>query len=211
VSNDANGRVSFGDFTYGAADAGKTFTYTIAEVAGTDETVIYDSSLIRLTVRVTKNADGAIVAEGTYEGTTDGGTYAVTDNPTFVNEYDTVAIHAVKRSREEPYDPLPGAHYGLWMVNPGGEDVYMGLGRNQLEVEGSELVSSDNGDLYYDIPLLEGVAYYFLEEWPPPAGHLVDPYPTDYFTLVHDKENGKFRLVYEADADFSKYCPGITR
>ena len=97
------------------------------------------------------------------------------------------------------------------MVNPNGEDVYMGLGRDQLEEEGSKLESSINGDLYYNIPLLEGVAYYFLEEWPPPAGHLVDPYPTDYFTLVHDKENGKFRLVYEADADFSKYCPGITR
>lgn len=211
VSNDANGKVSFGDFTYGPADAGKTFTYTIVELAGTDETVVYDNEPIKLTVKVTKNADGAIVAEGTYEDATDNGTYVVTDNPTFVNEYDTIAIHAIKRSREEPYDPLPGAHYGLWMVNPGGEDVYMGLGRNQLEVEGSELVSSDNGDLYYDIPLLEGVAYYFLEEWPPPAGHLVDPYPTDYFTLVHDKENGKFRLVYEADADFSKYCPGVTR
>jgi hypothetical protein len=37
----------------------------------------------------------------------------------------------------------------------------------------------------------------------------VDPYPTDYFTLVRDKEKGTFRLVYEADEDFSKYCPDI--
>ncbi|MDO4806961.1 MAG: DUF5979 domain-containing protein [Coriobacteriales bacterium] len=209
--NDANGKVSFGDFQYGPEDINKPFTYTIVEVKGTDETVAYDDEVIKLSVSVTAGEGGAVVATGTYTQADESGVIKATDNPTFINEYDTIVIHAVKRSREEPYDPLPGAHYGLWMLNPNGEDVYMGLGRNQVDEEGSELVSSDNGDLYYDIPLLEGVAYYFLEEWPPPAGHLVDPYPTDYFTLVHDKENGKFRLVYEADDDFAKYCPGVTR
>ena len=105
------------------------------------------------------------------------------------------------------HDGLPGAHYGLWMVNPSGEDVYMGLGRNQLEEAGSKQESDENGNLYYDVPMLEGVAYYFLEEWPPPAGHLVDPYPTDYFTIVH--EDGKFRIVYETEPEFAEKCPGV--
>ncbi|MDO4806785.1 MAG: FctA domain-containing protein, partial [Coriobacteriales bacterium] len=211
VSNDVNGAVSFDAITYTDANVGQTYTYTIVEQPSSDETVVIDDHAIRLAIKVSEGAEGQIVVEGTYSDVDQSGALTQTTDPTFVNNYDTIVIHAVKRSREEPYDPLPGAHYGLWMVNPDGEDVYMGLGRNQVESEGAELVSSENGDLYYDLPLLEGVAYYFLEEWPPPAGHLVDPYPTDYFTLVHDKEAGTFRLVYEADADFAKYCPGITR
>ncbi|MDO4538126.1 MAG: FctA domain-containing protein, partial [Coriobacteriales bacterium] len=192
-------------------DIGKTYTYTIVENDTGDETVVYDDSAIKLTVTLSAGADGEVIANASYSKVALDGTVATDNTDTFINEYDSIVIHAVKRSREEPYDPLPGAHYGLWMVNPGGEDVYMGLGRDQEEKEGSKLESSANGDLYYDLPLLEGVAYYFLEESPPPAGHLVDPYPTDFFTLVHDKESGEFRLVYEGDADFSKYCPGVTR
>lgn len=211
ATNDANGAIAFDAIEYKPADIGKTFTYTFVENNTGDETIAYDTDVIRLTVTVGRGSDGEVKADANYAKFNVDGTPDTNSPDTFINEYDTIVIHAIKRSREEPYDPLPGAHYGLWMVNPDGEDVYMGLGRNQQQREGSELVSSDNGDLYYDIPLLEGVAYYFLEEWPPPEGHLVDPYPTDYFTLVHDKENGRFRLVYEADADFAKYCPGVTR
>jgi pilin isopeptide linkage protein len=210
VTNDANGSVSFDAIFFDDSNIGQTYEYTIVEVPTDDETVVFDENPIRLTIKVSEGEDHEVVAEGTYSKATDGATYEKADDPTFVNTFDTIVIHAVKRSREEPYDPLPGAHYGLWMVNPNGEDVYMGLGRNQEEKEGSEDVSSANGDLYYDLPLLEGVAYYFLEEWPPPAGHLVDPYPTDYFTLVRDKEKGAFRFVYEADEDFSTYCPDVT-
>lgn len=210
VTNDANGTVKFNAMQFGTSDIG-THEYTIVERAGTDEAILYDKDPIKLTVTVSKSesGDGELLVNGVYEDKNEEGQYVQTDNPTFVNSYDSIVIHTVKRSREEPYDPLPGAHYGLWMVNPNGEDIYMGLGRNQQQVEGSELVSSDNGDLYYDIPMLEGVAYYFLEEWPPPAGHLVDPYPTDLFTLVHDKD-GSFRLVYELDDEFATYCPGVT-
>ncbi len=208
VTNDANGMVKFNPMQFGTSDIGP-HEYTIVERAGNDEAILYDKDPIKLTVTVSEGEGGEIVASGVYKDKNDEGQYVETDDPTFVNAYDSIVIHTVKRSREEPYDPLPGAHYGLWMVNPDGPDIYMGLGRNQQQREGSELVSSDSGDLYYDIPMLEGVAYYFLEEWPPPAGHLVDPYPTDLFTLVHDK-TGNFRLVYELDDDFATYCPGVT-
>ena len=71
------------------------------------------------------------------------------------------------------------------MVNPDGADVYLGMQE-----------SDAGGNLWYDIPTLEGVVYYFKEEEPPPAGHLVDPYPTDYFTLLI--EDGQFSLKYFA-------------
>lgn len=209
--NDVNGVASFGSIRYDTSDIGKTYTYTIVENNTGDEAIVYDTDHIKVEVKVDKGENGAVVANATYTKLDVDGKQVTTDAPdTFVNSYENIVIHTIKRSREEPYDPLPGAHYGLWMINPDGENVYMGLGRNQAEAEGSELVSSDTGDLYYDIPMIEGVAYYFLEEWPPPAGHLVDPYPTDLFTLVHDKETGAFRFVYELDESFSTYCPGIT-
>ena len=209
ASNDINGMVAFDMIPYGPSDVDKTYNYTIVENGdGVPNTITYDKSTIRLSVVVSQK-DGAIVAEPTYtKFDVDG--KAITDNPnTFVNEYDSIVIRTIKRSREEPHDPLPGAHYGLWMINPNGEDVYMGLGRNQLEQEGSKLESNDQGELYYDFPMIEGVAYYFLEEFPPPAGHLVDPYPTDYFTLVHDKDTDQFRIVYETDPLFAQKCPDV--
>ena len=206
ATNDANGTVAFGILPYGSDDAGKTYTYTIAEVPGTDAAIKYDTHPITLKVKVTEAEGGALAVEGNYY-LTDAvtGTLVKVDDPVIVNAYDTIVIHAVKRTREFNEDGtinnaaegLPGAHYGLWMVNPGGEDIYMGLGRDRVDEEGSKLESDQNGNLYYDIPMLQGVAYYFLEEAPAPEGHLVDPYPTDYFTLVHD-ESG-FRLVYEHD------------
>ncbi|MBO7674590.1 MAG: hypothetical protein J6S63_06235 [Atopobiaceae bacterium] len=211
VTNDANGRVSFDSILFTSDDIGSTYTYTIVEIPTRDDAIVYDANKITLDLAIGQDENGAIQIESSYSAVDADGDYSQTADPVFVNAYDTIVIHTVKRSREEnefgEHDGLPGAHYGLWMVNPDGEDVYMGLGRNQLEETGSLLESDENGNLYYDIPMLEGVAYYFLEEWPPPAGHLVDPYPTDYFTIVH--EDGTFRIVYETESEFATYCPGV--
>lgn len=212
VSNDINGRVSFDPIPYGASDIGKTYKYTIVEQSSDDKTIEYDKNPIKLTVKVSEGTDGEVIAEGTYESANDNGQYTVTDDPTFINTYSTVMIHTIKRSREVNnegvYDGLPGAHYGLWMVNPNGEDVYLGLGRDKQEEAGSKLESGPNGDLYYNIPDQPGAAFYFLEEFPPPAGHLVDPYPTDLFTIVH--EDGSYRVVYEDQPEFAQLCPGVS-
>ena len=155
-----------------------------------NETIIYSKDQIKLTVEVTQaSATAELEVKATYTGA-DG---KVTTDPQIVNKYDTIRIHAVKCSRD--YDengniklgePLAGAHYGLWMYNPNGNDIYMGVQE-----------SDEHGNLWYSIPTIEGVAYYFKEEEPPPAGHLVDPYPTDFFTLrINDN---KFELEYESD------------
>ena len=182
ATNDENGRVEFAAIRY--EEAGE-HTYTITEVAGTDSTINYSTETIELKVTVVENkTDGVLTATGTYSQ--DGKAVEV---PTITNKYKTVGIHAVKYSREDLEKgiktPLAGAHYGLWMVNPDGADIYLGVQE-----------SDAGGNLYYDIPTLEGVVYYFKEEEPPPAGHLVDPYPTDYFTLLI--EGGQFSLKYFA-------------
>ena len=124
-------------------------------------------------------------------------------------------FHYVVRAREvlpDGTDVLPGAHYGLWTVNYEGDDVYLGLGRNQEEVEGSILESDVNGYLWWDVPVIAGAEYYLLEEWPPPAGHLVDPYPSEYFKLVRKEgESGDaYRLVFESDPDYPRR-PTVSR
>lgn len=209
--NDANGNVSFSQLDFTAhdldidAETGKpgatTFTYYVSELSDDESRYVYDKGVIEMSVTVAPTDDGTLRADVAYARLDGNGNPQPIDEPTFTNRFVTVPIHHTFRSSIEPYDPLPGVHYGLWMVNPNGEDWYMGLGRNQQEVEGSRLESDDNGNLWWDVPVLSYVCYYFKEEWPPPAGHLVDPYPSEYFQLVFDEDNG-YRTVYESDPEF---------
>ena len=220
ATNDADGNVSFKAIEY--TDAGD-FTYTITEVNGGAAAIKYSSIEAKLTVKVTKDADGKLTAKASYSYTDDAGKAVTCDPakgeyPTFVNQYDTIIVKAFKGTREfdangKAYagEGLPGAHYGLWMVNPNGNDVYLGLGRNQADATGAKLESNADGYLWYDLPMVEGVAYYLLEEEPAPAGHLIDPYRTDYFTLIKAGEGEKvaFHLAYEGSAEFTEACPGV--
>ncbi|AYF93793.1 SspB-related isopeptide-forming adhesin [Streptococcus koreensis] len=66
VKNDAAGKVTFKTLEFGKDDLGKTYNYTVEEVAGTDATVSYDSMVA--TVKVEVSHDGtakAIVANVT--------------------------------------------------------------------------------------------------------------------------------------------------
>ena len=63
ASNRADGSISFGTFTY--SDAG-VYEYIISETAGNDETILYDTEQIKVTVTVTKEL-GRLVANVKYE------------------------------------------------------------------------------------------------------------------------------------------------
>lgn len=211
ATNDSEGDVSFSQLSFTADDmdtdgqTGKpiatTFTYSISELPQDQRLYVYDESVIQLSIVLTPGEDGAIQADVAYGRSLGNGSSEPIDDPTFTNRFNTVAIHQVVREREEPHDPLAGVHCGLWMVNPNGDDWYLGQGRNQREVEGSELGSGDNGYLWWDVPVISYACYYFIEEWPPPAGRLVDPFPSDYFQLVFD-DNNNYQIVYESDPEF---------
>ena len=188
ATNDATGTVSFGDPI--RFDEPGEYRYAITEVAGTSGKMLYDSSTIEWVVTVSRGEGGALEVSEAY--VRDG---AVVDDPTFTNVVRSLRVNAVKRSREAPYDPLEGSTYGIWMANPGGNDVYMGND-----------TSDAGGNLWYYIPTTEHVAYYLLEE-AAPHGHLVDSYPTDYFTITSD-ENG-YRIVYENDPEFYELVPEL--
>ncbi|MBQ9825990.1 MAG: Cna B-type domain-containing protein [Firmicutes bacterium] len=67
-TNAADGKVTFDALSFTGADDGKTYTYTITEVKGTDKDVVYDTHTVTLTVSVKDNGDGTMTATGTYNG-----------------------------------------------------------------------------------------------------------------------------------------------
>lgn len=73
VQNDANGDINFEPLTYNKEG---TYTYTIAEVAGTEIHYTYDVHVITATVTISSSADNKLVADVAYSG-----------NTTFTNEY----------------------------------------------------------------------------------------------------------------------------
>ncbi|MBR2682351.1 MAG: hypothetical protein IKE22_03690, partial [Atopobiaceae bacterium] len=229
VSNDENGTVSFPPIEYtapGEYTDPVTYTYTIKENPGDSKAIIYSDEEVTLKVTVEKNEKtGALEAKGVYTYTDSDGKVQTADPAegqvaTITNRYDTIIVKTQKCTREFDEEGnirlgegLAHAHYGLWMVNPnGGEDIYMGLGRNIPGKDGALYESAADGSLYYDLPLLENVAYYLLEEAEPPAGHLLDPYRTDYFTLIKvtDKNgNVSYHLANENSPEFKAACPNV--
>lgn len=159
-----------------------TYTYTINEVTGSDETVNYDAKAITMTVNVTKNTEGKLVANVTYS---DDDNDSATAGDTFNNKLKTIDL-TVRKTSKDGGEGLEGATYGLWMVNDGGNDVYMG-----------NAVSDSTGLITFKgVKLQENAKYYFKEE-AAPEGHLVDPYRSKTFTYVIG-DNGQPSLSYGA-------------
>ena len=61
-------KVVFSALEYTEADAGKTYTYYIAETAGDEEGMTYDTHVETLTVKVEDKRDGTLKVTGTYSG-----------------------------------------------------------------------------------------------------------------------------------------------
>ena len=66
MKNDAAGKINFKKLEFGKNDLGKTYNYTVHEVAGTDATVTYDTMVATVTVTVSHDGTAkAIVANVT--------------------------------------------------------------------------------------------------------------------------------------------------
>ncbi len=181
ATNASDGKVVFDQLFY--TEAGDHW-YTIREKAGDDQSVVYDQTVYRLKVSVTKGQDGALTATTTYYA---GATELKSGLPVFSNKSKTVKIRMRKVSKDSEGNPtnegLYNAQYGLWQVGKNGaEDVYLGNQR-----------SDKDGFMVFDVPITEGNVYYFKEEIAP-EGHLVDPYPTTKFQITQDKETEKFSV-----------------
>ena len=90
----ADGAVKFDALSYGLSDAGKTFTYKIKEIAGSDTTVVYDTTEYTAEVKVTDNGRGTLETAVTY---TDAAGKAV-DEPVFANNAKIGSIKVTKNT-----------------------------------------------------------------------------------------------------------------
>lgn len=219
ATNDRDGVVAFDALGFDADDAGKTFDYTIrestegatknADGSYTRGDVRYSSSSIELQLEVDiDDATNVLTVKESYKG----GDVGTDKNvPTLVNISESVVVRiALPSSSKDADGNYP--HYGLWMHNPDGADIYLEEGRNQIDANGALYESNAQGEMYFDLPTTEGIAYYFREQGTPPKGRLPNPYPSDYFTLEHT-ETGGYKLTYEGDVgtrdEFLEYVRGI--
>ena len=104
VTNDENGNITFQPINY--TEAGD-YEYTIKEVTGNDQTIVYDGQKVKVKVSVTDNKNGTLDATATY-----GGDEAV---PTFTNAKPTAdaTIEATKTLKGK--DLMEGAfNFGLY-------------------------------------------------------------------------------------------------
>ena len=87
VTNDEKGNITFQPINY--TEAGD-YEYTIKEVTGNDQTIVYDGQKVKVKVSVTDNKNGTLDATVTYDGEA--------DVPTFTNSKPTtdVTVEATK-------------------------------------------------------------------------------------------------------------------
>lgn len=76
VTNDKDGNITFQPISYTKAG---DYEYTIKEVTGNDQTIVYDGQEVKVKVSVTDNKNGKLGATVTYDGKN--------DIPTFKNTY----------------------------------------------------------------------------------------------------------------------------
>lgn len=76
TTNGASGEIRFEKLDYTQYDAGKTYTYTLAESKGSEPGVTYDTATYSVQVKIVDNGDETLKVTPTYEGGT---------NPEFVN------------------------------------------------------------------------------------------------------------------------------
>ena len=67
--NAADGTVTFSELAFTEKDIDQTYTYTIAEVVGSDQTIAYDNHTVELTVEIKAGEEeGTLEVTGTYSG-----------------------------------------------------------------------------------------------------------------------------------------------
>lgn len=135
VTNDKDGNITFQPISYTKAG---DYEYTIKEVTGNDQTIVYDGQEVKVKVSVTDNKNGKLGATATY-----GGDKAV---PTFTNTKPTtdVAVEATKTLKGKA---LTDGAFAFGLYDQAGNEVAKGTndqaGKVKLAVENLNLGEYD--------------------------------------------------------------------
>ncbi len=135
VTNDKDGNITFQPISYTKAG---DYEYTIKEVTGNDQTIVYDGQEVKVKVSVTDNKNGKLGATATY-----GGDKAV---PTFTNTKPTtdVTVEATKTLKGKA---LTDGAFAFGLYDQAGNEVAKGTndqaGKVKLAVENLNLGEYD--------------------------------------------------------------------
>lgn len=135
VTNDKDGNITFQPISYTKAG---DYEYTIKEVTGNDQTIVYDGQEVKVKVSVTDNKNGKLGATATY-----GGDKAV---PTFTNTKPTtdVTVEATKTLKGKA---LTDGAFAFGLYDQAGNEVAKGAndrdGKVKLAVKGLNLGEYD--------------------------------------------------------------------
>lgn len=135
VANDKDGNITFQPINY--TEAGD-YEYTIKEVTGNDQTIVYDGQKVKVKVSVTDNKNGTLDATATY-----GGDKAV---PTFTNAKPTADATIEAKKTLTGKDLTEGA-FAFGLYDQAGNEVAKGTndrgGNVKLAVENLNLGEYD--------------------------------------------------------------------
>lgn len=135
VTNDKDGNITFQPISYTKAG---DYEYTIKEVTGNDQTIVYDGQEVKVKVSVTDNKNGKLGATATY-----GGDKAV---PTFTNTKPTADV-TVEATKTLTGKALTGGAFAFGLYDQAGNEVAKGTndrgGNVKLAVENLNLGEYD--------------------------------------------------------------------
>ena len=135
VTNDEKGNITFQPINY--TEAGD-YEYTIKEVTGNDQTIVYDGQKVKVKVSVTDNKNGTLDATVTY-----GGDKAV---PTFTNVSPTTDV-TVEATKVLAGKALTDGAFAFGLYDQAGNEVAKGTndqaGKVKLAVENLNLGEYD--------------------------------------------------------------------
>ena len=114
--NAADGTVKFDEISYDQDDAGKTFTYTIKEVAGSEAGYTYDDHSETVTVTVTDNGDGTLDTAVAYDA--DGAVFTNYTIDFKVNKFERTGTRELDGAKIQIKDST-GAVVAEWISKSG--------------------------------------------------------------------------------------------
>ena len=158
VTNKADGTVDFGEITYTKAG---TYTYTIREDKGNLGGVTYDDSEKSVTVKVSDNGEGKLIAEVTGDG----------EDAAFANHYDAAGSAAISGTKTvnggSKTDKLDGFTFTLTETDASGKALE---GAKTLKA----ITDKEGKFSFEEIPYTlndAGTHYYLLDETDIPEGY----------------------------------------
>jgi len=177
AQNNADGDVAFNTITF-ANEVG-TYNYTFSEKRGTNERILYDSTVYNVYVKVTDDGKGKLKAEvNIYDSTG-----AKHDSIVFDNKFIKVGLLIKNNNTGDYINTNKSFNYKVAVEGVTPNTSYKISNQNNEEIE--QLAIDDNGEGIYEFSLKHG-EFIVIEELPIGSTYVVEEQLEKYYTSTID-------------------------